>query len=97
MFEDQPYKLETLEELIEGKDEYGEIRSGDVISTYKHDTFEDLCLGPHLEHTGQILPDGFKLLDVSGAYWRGNEDNEMLQRVYGTVWPRKEELHRYLW
>jgi threonyl-tRNA synthetase len=68
MFEDQPYKLETIEELIEGKDEYGETRSGDVISTYKHDTFEDLCLGPHLEHTGQILPDGFKLLDVSGAY-----------------------------
>ena len=62
MFEDQPYKLETLEELIEGKDEYGETRSGDVISTYKHDTFEDLCLGPHLERTGQIIPDGFKLL-----------------------------------
>jgi threonyl-tRNA synthetase len=97
MFEDQPYKLEMIEELIEGKDEYGETRSGDVISTYKHDTFEDLCLGPHLEHTGQIFPDGFKLLDVSGAYWRRNEDNEMLQRVYGTVWPRKEELDRYLW
>jgi threonyl-tRNA synthetase len=97
LFEDQPYKLETLDELTAGKDEYGEPRSGDVISTYKHDTFEDLCLGPHLEHTGQIPPDGFKLLDVSGAYWRGNEDNEMLQRVYGTVWPRKEELDRYLW
>ena len=97
MFEDQPYKLETLEELIEGKDEYAETRSGDVISTYKHDTFEDLCLGPHLERTGQILPDGFKLLDVSGAYWRGNEDNEMLQRVHGTVWPSKEDLESYLW
>jgi threonyl-tRNA synthetase len=97
LFEDQPYKLETLDELTAGKDEYGEPRSGDVISTYKHDTFEDLCLGPHLEHTGQIPADGFKLLDVSGAYWRGNEDNKMLQRVYGTVWPRKEELDRYLW
>ena len=59
--------------------------------------FEDLCLGPHLEHTGQIPLDGFKLLDVSGAYWRGNEDNKMLQRVYGTAWPRKESLDRYLW
>jgi threonyl-tRNA synthetase len=97
LFEDQPYKLETLDELTAGKDEYGEPRSGEVISTYKHNTFEDLCLGPHLEHTGQIPADGFKLLDVSGAYWRGNEDNKMLQRVYGTVWPRKEELDRYLW
>jgi threonyl-tRNA synthetase len=97
LFEDQPYKLETLDELTAGKDEYGEPRSGEVISTYKHNTFEDLCLGPHLEHTGQIPADGFKLLDVSGAYWRGNEDNRMLQRVYGTVWPRKEELDRYLW
>src|SRR5919112_2017798 len=50
LFEDQPYKLETIDELEEGRDEYGEARSGDaVISTYKQDTFEDLCLGPHLE------------------------------------------------
>ncbi len=97
LFRDQPYKLETIDELVEGKDEYGEARSGDVVSTYKHDTFEDLCLGPHLEHTGQIPADGFKLLDVSGAYWRGTEDNKMLQRVYGTVWPRKEALDLYLW
>jgi threonyl-tRNA synthetase len=98
LFEDQPYKLETIDELEEGKDEYGEARSGGaVISTYRQDTFEDLCLGPHLERTGQIPVDGFKLLDVSGAYWRGSEENEMLQRVHGTVWPSKEELERYLW
>jgi threonyl-tRNA synthetase len=98
LFEDQPYKLETIDELEEGKDEYGEARSGGVvISTYRQDTFEDLCLGPHLEHTGQIPVDGFKLLDVSGAYWRGSENNEMLQRVHGTVWPSKEDLESYLW
>ena len=98
LFEDQPYKLETIDELEEGRDEYGEVRSGGaVISTYRQDTFEDLCLGPHLERTGQIPVDGFKLLDVSGAYWRGSEKNQMLQRVHGTVWPSKEELERYLW
>ena len=98
LFKDQPYKLETIDDLVEGKDEYGEARSGSaVISTYKHDTFEDLCLGPHLANTGQIPLDGIKLLDVSGAYWRGSEKNKMLQRVYGTVWPRKEDLQRYLW
>ena len=98
LFKDQPYKLETIEELVQGKDEYGVPRSGNtVISTYRQDTFEDLCLGPHLERTGQIPLDGFKLLDVSGAYWRGSEENEMLQRVYGTVWPSKVELDNYLW
>ena len=98
LFKDQPYKLETIDELKEGRDEYGEARSGDaVVSTYRQDTFEDLCLGPHLERTGQIPVDGFKLLDVSGAYWRGSEENEMLQRVHGTVWPSKEELERFLW
>ena len=98
LFEDQPYKLETVDDLAEGKDEYGEARpGGTVISTYKQDSFEDLCLGSHLEHTGQIPLDGFKLLDVSGAYWRGSEKNKMLQRVYGTVWPSKEDLEHYLW
>jgi threonyl-tRNA synthetase len=97
LFADQPYKLETIEELEGDKDEYGETRSGGAgISTYKQDTFEDLCLGPHLERTGRIPPDGFMLLDVSGAYWRGNEENPMLQRVHGTVWPTKEELESYL-
>jgi threonyl-tRNA synthetase len=98
LFEDQLYKLETIDELVEGKDEYGETRSGDaVISTYRQDAFEDLCLGPHLERTGQISLDGFKLLDVSGAYWRGSEENKMLRRVHGTVWPNGEDLDRYLW
>ena len=98
LFSDQPYKLETLDELAGGRDEYGEDRPGDaVISTYTQDTFEDLCLGPHLERTGGIPAHGFKLLDVSGAYWRGDEKNRMLQRVHGTVWPSQEELEQYLW
>jgi threonyl-tRNA synthetase len=98
LFADQPYKLETIDELEVGKDEYGEARPGGaVISTYRQDTFEDLCLGPHVEDTGRVPPDAFKLLDVSGAYWRGSEGNKMLQRVHGTVWPSKEELDSYLW
>ena len=98
LFEDQPYKLETIDDLARGKDEYGEDRPGDgAISAYRHDTFEDLCLGPHLERTGQIPADGFKLLDVSGAYWRGSEKNPMLQRVHGTAWPDGRQLDRYLW
>ena len=98
LFADQPYKLETIDELEEGKDEYGEARPGGaVISTYRQDSFEDLCLGPHVEDTGQVPADAFKLLDVSGAYWRGSEENRMLQRVHGTVWPSKEELDAYLW
>ena len=67
-----------------------------VISTYRQDTFEDLCRGPHVEHTGQIPPDGFKLMTVAGAYWRGDEANPMLQRIYGTAWRNKKELNEYL-
>src|SRR3712207_2005818 len=97
IFADQPYKLETISELETGKDEYGAARPGiGHISTFAHDTFEDRCLGPHLGRTGEIPPDGFRLLDVSGAYWRGSEENPMLQRVHGTVWPSKEGLERYL-
>ena len=86
LFADQPYKLELIEEM--GEDE--------VISTYTHDGFTDLCAGPHLEHTGQIPPDGFKLLSIAGAYWRGDERQPMLQRIYGTVWPSHEALEAYL-
>lgn len=98
LFADQPYKLELIEGLAKGDvDENGnEIESSTVISTYKHDTFEDLCRGPHVEHTGQIPPDGVKLMSVAGAYWRGDEHNPMLQRIYGTAWRNKKELNEYL-
>ena len=62
-------------ELIEGIED-------DVVSIYAHDTFEDLCAGPHVETTKEIK--AFKLLSIAGAYWRGDEKNKMLQRIYGT-------------
>ncbi len=100
LFADQPFKLELIEGLAQGADEYGEARSdqaGVVISTYTHDSFEDLCRGPHLGHTGEIDPEGFKLMSIAGAYWRGNEKNPQLQRIYGTAWKSKAELEHYLW
>jgi len=113
LFKDQPYKLELIDGLARGADEYGEAADpadpseaavdeqpgrpgGVVISTYKQDTFEDLCRGPHLEHTGQIPADGFKLTSIAGAYWRGDEKNTQLQRIYGTAWNSREELEAYL-
>lgn len=98
LFADQPYKLELIAGLEQGSiDEYGhEVKEKPVISTYRQDTFEDLCRGPHVEHTGQIPPDSFKLMSVAGAYWRGDEANSMLQRIYGTAWRNKKELNEYL-
>jgi len=102
LFRDQPYKLELIDALVAGRDDTGEAtRSGEpgeaAITTYRQDSFEDLCRGPHLEHTGQIPADAVVLLNVSGAYWRGDEHRPMLQRIYGTAWHSKEELDRYLW
>ncbi|MBN1217878.1 MAG: threonine--tRNA ligase [Anaerolineae bacterium] len=98
IFKDQSYKLELIDGLAQGSlDEYGnEIETKPVISTYTQDSFEDLCRGPHIEATHQIPADGFKLTSVAGAYWRGDENNAMLQRIYGTAWPNKKELNQYL-
>ena len=97
-FSDQSYKLELIDGILAGGvDEHGDKAEGDVVlSTYKHDRFEDLCAGPHLDRTGQIPRKAFKLLKVAGAYWRGDERRPMLQRIYGTAWPTKGELHNYL-
>ncbi len=67
------------------------------ISVFKHDTFTDLCRGPHVEDTSKLNPDAVKLLNVAGAYWRGDERRPMLQRIYGTAWKTAEELEQYLW
>ncbi len=98
LFSSQPYKIELIDGLAAGGvDEYGErVEEAVELSTYRQDTFEDLCRGPHVEHTGQIPPDGFKLLQVAGAYWRGDEKRPMLQRIYGTAWKNKKELEAYL-
>lgn len=101
LFRDQPYKLELIEDILQrGTDEYGNpLPPGQrpVLTTYRHDTFEDLCRGPHVEHTGQIHPGAFKLLHVAGAYWRGDERRPTLQRIYGTAWETPEQLEQYLW
>ncbi|KAB8144075.1 threonine--tRNA ligase [Chloroflexia bacterium SDU3-3] len=101
LFKDQPYKLELIEGLARGADDNGEegagaAGEGAVITTYRHDTFEDLCRGPHVERTGQIAANGFKLMSIAGAYWRGDSSKPMLQRIYGTAWNSKGELAEYL-
>ena len=96
-FAQQEYKLELIEELAGGDgDEAAELHP-QAITFYTHDTFTDLCRGPHLGHTGQINPAALKLLNVAGAYWRGDENNAMLQRVYGTAWRTVDELKQHLW
>ena len=98
LFKDQPYKLELIDGLIaDNTDEYGAVIDGpSVLSTYQQDTFEDLCRGPHVGDTGEIRPDAFKLLTVAGAYWRGDENSAMLQRIYGTAWQTRDELKQHL-
>jgi threonyl-tRNA synthetase len=70
------------------------IPDGEAISLYRQDSFVDLCRGPHVPSTGKLKV--FKLLKVAGAYWRGDSKNEMLQRIYGTAWAKKEEQEAYL-
>lgn len=99
VFKDQPYKLELISGLESGGlDEYGNpLDEKPEISIYKHDDFIDLCRGPHVQNTRQINPRAVKLMSVAGAYWRGDEKNPMLQRVYGTAWKTSQELEEYLW
>jgi threonyl-tRNA synthetase len=99
LFKDQPYKLELIAGLESGgTDEDGNpLTEKPVMSTYTSDTFVDLCRGPHVERTGQINPSAIKLMSVAGAYWRGDEKNAMLQRIYGTAWETTEQLEDYLW
>src|SRR5437667_2769170 len=92
----QDYKVDQIRKLAEkGADEDSddEVENGKV-SLYQHNAFVDLCKGPHVERTGKIGP--FKLLSIAGAYWRGNERNPQLQRIYGTVWPDQKQLDDYL-
>jgi len=81
---DEPYKVELIKDLPEGS----------VISFYKQGDFTDLCAGPHLPSTGKVK--AFKLLSIAGAYWRGNEKNKMLQRIYGTAFAKKSDLDEYI-
>jgi threonyl-tRNA synthetase len=98
-FKGQPYKIELIEGLEKGgTDEYGEpLKTKPEISFYTHDGFTDLCRGPHVESTKEINPAAFKLMSIAGAYWRGDEKNKQLQRVYGTAWENAQQLEEYLW
>ena len=99
---DQPFKLELIRDLTAGG-ALGEAADspdaegvkGDSVSLYKQGPFEDLCGGPHVARTGQIGV--VKLLNIAGAYWRGDEKRPQLQRIYGTAWPTQKELDDYLW
>ena len=98
VFKDQPYKLELIDGLEKGGfDEYGNpLNVKPDISLYRQDTFTDLCRGPHVENTKQINPSAIKLTSIAGAYWRGDENNKMLTRIYGTAWRTPDELKQYL-
>ena len=82
----EKYKVEIIEDIIP---------EGEEVSVYRQGDWFDVCRGPHLPSTGK-LPKAFKLMKLAGAYWRGNSDNEMLQRIYGTAWRDKKELKSHL-
>ena len=82
----EPYKVELIHDLPEDA----------VISFYTQGEFTDLCAGPHLDSTGRIKANAFKLTQCCGAYWRGDSNRKMLQRIYGVAFPKKEELDEYL-
>ncbi len=84
LMKDEPYKTELINELPEGE----------TISFYKQGEFTDLCAGPHVNYTSKVK--AFKLLSATGAYWRGNEKNKMLQRIYGTAFTNKDDLNAHL-
>ena len=84
LMKNEPYKLELIKDLPEGE----------TISFYKQGDFTDLCAGPHVPATGKVR--SFKLLSIAGAYWRGDEKNKMLTRIYGTAFEKQEELLAYL-
>ncbi len=98
LFQDQPYKLELIEGILAaGTDEYGEpLDEVPELSIYRSGSFVDLCRGPHVESTDEINSRAVKLLNVAGAYWRGDESRPMLQRIYGTVWKTPKELRQYM-
>ncbi|AXT34555.1 threonine--tRNA ligase [Phaeobacter sp. LSS9] len=82
----EPYKVELIES----------IPGDEPLRMYWHGDWQDLCRGPHLQHTGQLPGDAFKLMSIAGAYWRGDSDRAMLQRIYGVAFTGKEKLKAHL-
>ena len=98
-FGDQPYKVELIRDLAAGKvDEMGNptAEPAQDVGIYRQRDFVDLCRGPHVARTRDIKANAVKLLRTGGAYWRGDEHNPQLQRIYGTAWHNKAELDEYL-
>ena len=97
LMDDHPYKRAIIEQVSSGAGdaELAGEASGDVISFYRNtDSFVDMCVGPHVPSTGRL--NHFKLMKVAGAYWRGDEKNQMLQRIYGTAWADKKQLAAHM-
>ncbi|HSL94787.1 MAG TPA: threonine--tRNA ligase, partial [Thermoleophilia bacterium] len=91
---DQPFKVELIEDLVSAAATEG--APVPTISVYMQGEFVDLCRGPHLPSTGRLGKDTFKLTSIAGAYWRGDERNVMLTRIYGVAFPSKKELEQHL-
>ena len=89
IFQKQPFKLELIDSA-----ESSEGVENDIVSTYSNDSFIDLCMGPHVPNTNFLKH--FKLTKLGGAYWRGDENNPQLQRIYGTAWFSKDDLDKYI-
>lgn len=101
IFKDQPYKLELIDDLVNGRvDDMGEqiAEPAEKLTIYTQDTFTDLCRGPHVADTGEIDPNAISVTfkPPAGAYWRGDEKNKQLTRIYGTAWENAAELEDYL-
>ncbi|GAB4516273.1 MAG: threonine--tRNA ligase [Anaerolineae bacterium] len=101
LFANQPYKLELIEDLVSGRvDENGSqiAEPAEKLTIYTQDKFTDLCRGPHVANTREIDANGFSITykPVAGAYWRGDEKNKQLTRIYGTAWETREDLEDYL-
>ena len=93
---DQPFKVEIIEGIGSGDDDGADEQAapGETVSLYSNDGWVDLCMGPHVPHTG--LLGAFKLTNVAGAYWRGDERNQQLTRIYGTAWATTDDLDAHL-
>ncbi|HEV3385423.1 MAG TPA: threonine--tRNA ligase, partial [Gemmata sp.] len=97
LFKDNPYKLELIDGLSKGQDEYGNASAlAPMITVYTQDKFTDLCRGPHVETTGNLDAKGFKITQVTGSYWRGDSKNKMLKRFHATAWANAGELKAHL-
>ncbi|MEE8390614.1 MAG: threonine--tRNA ligase, partial [Anaerolineae bacterium] len=105
IFAEQDYKLELIDGILSaGADEAARqdrpgsepLEESPKLSVYRSGPFVDLCRGPHVGNAREINPDAIKLLNVAGAYWRGDERNPMLQRIYGTAWETAAQLEEFL-